>query len=118
MKLMTRGSSTVIFFAAARPDFRVGFIADSLTRIISELRSSRFAGIFRVPALLCLLENPVSSTENLKPGLKGAAELVVGEEHTAPRVGSGRVHVLATPVMRSEERRVGKECRSRWSPYH
>ena len=41
----------------------------------------------------------MSSTENLKPGLKGAAELVVGEEHTAPRVGSGRVHVLATPVM-------------------
>ena len=23
-----------------------------------------------------------------------------------------------TSVMRSEERRVGKECRSRWSPYH
>ena len=22
------------------------------------------------------------------------------------------------PVFRSEERRVGKECRSRWSPYH
>ena len=22
------------------------------------------------------------------------------------------------PVYRSEERRVGKECRSRWSPYH
>ena len=22
------------------------------------------------------------------------------------------------PVLRSEERRVGKECRSRWSPYH
>ena len=35
----------------------------------------------------------------LKPGLKGTADLVVGEEHTAPRVGSGRVHVLATPVM-------------------
>ena len=32
-------------------------------------------------------------------GLKGTAELVVGEEHTAPKVGSGRVHVLATPVM-------------------
>src|SRR3989441_13317303 len=25
---------------------------------------------------------------------------------------------LATNVLRSEERRVGKECRSRWSPYH
>ena len=23
-----------------------------------------------------------------------------------------------TYVLRSEERRVGKECRSRWSPYH
>lgn len=42
-------------------------------------------------------------SENLHPGLRaglsGSAELVVGEEHTAPRVGSGRVHVLATPVM-------------------
>jgi len=35
----------------------------------------------------------------LKPGLTGSAELTVGAEHTAPRVGSGRVHVLATPVM-------------------
>ena len=25
---------------------------------------------------------------------------------------------LATALTRSEERRVGKECRSRWSPYH
>jgi fluoroacetyl-CoA thioesterase len=32
-------------------------------------------------------------------GLKGSAEMVVAEEHTAPRVGSGRIHVLATPVM-------------------
>ena len=35
----------------------------------------------------------------LTPGLEGHAELVVGEEHTAPRIGSGRVRVLATPVM-------------------
>ena len=35
----------------------------------------------------------------LKPGLAGRAEMTVGEEHTAPRVGSGKVHVLATPVM-------------------
>ena len=30
--------------------------------------------------------------------------------HTLARVGQ--------PKARSEERRVGKECRSRWSPYH
>lgn len=35
----------------------------------------------------------------IAPGLHGHAEIVVGEEHTAPRVGSGKVHVLATPVM-------------------
>jgi predicted thioesterase len=32
-------------------------------------------------------------------GRTGAAEVVVAEEHTAPFVGSGRVRVLATPVM-------------------
>lgn len=35
----------------------------------------------------------------LKIGLSGSASIVVGPEHTAPRVGSGRVAVLATPVM-------------------
>jgi len=33
------------------------------------------------------------------PGLIGTAELLVGPEHTAPFVGSGRIAVLATPVM-------------------
>ena len=37
--------------------------------------------------------------ESIQPGASGSAQLVVGEEHTAPRVGSGKVHVLATPVM-------------------
>src|SRR2546421_5078748 len=33
-----------------------------------------------------------------------------------PRVGGG--HPIPAARERSEERRVGKECRSRWSPYH
>jgi fluoroacetyl-CoA thioesterase len=37
--------------------------------------------------------------DSIKPGASGRAQLVVAEEHTAPRVGSGKVHVLATPVM-------------------
>ncbi len=37
--------------------------------------------------------------DTLAPGLTGSASLIVADEHTAPRVGSGRVHVLATPVM-------------------
>jgi fluoroacetyl-CoA thioesterase len=35
----------------------------------------------------------------LQTGLTGSAELLVGVEHTAPSIGSGRVPVLATPVM-------------------
>ena len=29
-----------------------------------------------------------------------------------------RAEIVEYNLLRSEERRVGKECRSRWSPYH
>src|SRR5260221_13359317 len=41
--------------------------------------------------------------------------------HPAAATGQHRMsagEMVARVVMRSEERRVGKECRSRWSPYH
>src|SRR5260221_14755283 len=41
----------------------------------------------------------MTDLSGLRPGLRGEASLLVGEEHTAPRVGSGAIHVLATPVM-------------------
>ena len=41
------------------------------------------------------------------------------------QTGTGKTAAFAFPILqtlyethRSEERRVGKECRSRWSPYH
>ena len=37
--------------------------------------------------------------DRIVPGLTGTTEIVVGPEHTAPLVGSGRIAVLATPVM-------------------
>lgn len=36
---------------------------------------------------------------HIRPGLTGSADLTVAPEHTAPFVGSGRIAVLATPVM-------------------
>ena len=55
-----------------------------------------------------------------RDGLQVAThELCCGESGTTLRLTAG---LLAgqpfTSVLRSEERRVGKECRSRWSPYH
>src|SRR3712207_9121728 len=50
------------------------------------------------------------------------------QEHQADPVGDGNAfeavpagiveHQDDVALSRSEERRVGKECRSRWSPYH
>ena len=38
----------------------------------------------------------------------------MGERYTKDRP----ITNVTTTTKRSEERRVGKECRSRWSPYH
>ena len=40
-----------------------------------------------------------SISAHIDVGLKGTAQLLVGPEHTASFVGSGRIAVLATPVM-------------------
>ncbi len=37
--------------------------------------------------------------DQLKPGLTGTAELIVGAEHIATHFGSGLVDVFATPMM-------------------
>src|SRR2546430_4594839 len=52
-----------------------------------------------------LVEVEALLIEGLRQHLRVVGQVVV------PEVGAPVVH-------RSEERRVGKECRSRWSPYH
>ena len=67
---------------------------------------------------LCLLGLFCSLQAQDAPILKIAAlHPVLGD--MARSIGGSRVQVadLLRPN-RSEERRVGKECRSRWSPYH
>jgi predicted thioesterase len=41
----------------------------------------------------------MADLSKLTPGLSGTARLIVAAEHTAARVGSGVIPVLATPVM-------------------
>jgi predicted thioesterase len=41
----------------------------------------------------------MADLSRLTAGLKGIADIVVEPQHTAPFVGSGRIAVLATPVM-------------------
>ena len=49
--------------------------------------------------------------------MKSAVALLEPHMEKTDEGGKGTI-VLATVRGRSEERRVGKECRSRWSPYH
>ena len=48
-----------------------------------------------------------------QPLVEDTANLL--SQNAAPSV---ELTCLIDPLFRSEERRVGKECRSRWSPYH
>src|ERR1043166_3090840 len=57
---------------------------------------------------------PSSSTSSPSPH---AATLNRPRLHV-PAVTSSAEMKNGLPIVRSEERRVGKECRSRWSPYH
>ena len=48
--------------------------------------------------------------ESIEKGKWQVGDRIPAERELAEKYGVSR--------MRSEERRVGKECRSRWSPYH
>ena len=64
---------------------------------------------------------------DLNKGNKEAAEKfkeineayeVLGDEEKRKKYDAFGSGYNFTGLLRSEERRVGKECRSRWSPYH
>ena len=48
----------------------------------------------------------------------GYAEFTAADARFCFPVAESYGAAEAAPLLRSEERRVGKECRSRWSPYH
>src|SRR2546426_1176767 len=63
----------------------------------------------------------VLATHNVDEGAELATDVAFqrrgGFVHFAPRGTRGAAEIAAA-YRRAEERRVGKECRSRWSPYH
>ena len=58
---------------------------------------------------------------NVSPNPCLVGDLVTAYDETTGKLTQGKVSQVFqhdSNEMRSEERRVGKECRSRWSPYH
>ena len=100
----TDGSQTIPFFQPEREPF----LEYDLARLLQQL------GTPRKPVVGLLTTLPVNvgfdpATQQMREPWAVLDELRAGFE----------VQQLEPSVtVRSEERRVGKECRSRWSPYH
>ena len=74
-------------------------------------------------SLLCGSVNVASSKSGINMDavrfMGGAIKKIAFNTKAAGGIGCAKLVVFANSVDdRSEERRVGKECRSRWSPYH
>src|SRR2546425_3684733 len=65
---------------------------------------------------------PISTKESGEPNHAGnAGGSSIWYRWTAPTADPVTIDTVGSAfntLLRSEERRVGKECRSRWSPYH
>src|SRR2546430_13064373 len=85
----------------------LGYVPNSAAKNLRTLRSGKL--LVTVPDIsnpfFSLIIQGIEDT-----ALRGGYSVLVGDtQHDVKREGR---------YARSEERRVGKECRSRWSPYH
>ena len=66
-----------------------------------------------------ILKFPITKNKNMNIYFMGGTFKVQIINANGKNVGAGKiVKFTIAGLCRSEERRVGKECRSRWSPYH
>ena len=63
-----------------------------------------------IPTVIVIIANPGASPEEIETEISKKVEDTVNT--------ISQVDEVRSTSSRSEERRVGKECRSRWSPYH
>ena len=59
-----------------------------------------------------------TSTAQIKEQAQGRTEVSSADNQVVSDSIARNIQAMNTKETRSEERRVGKECRSRWSPYH
>ena len=99
------------------------------TRIIEDRRTVKILAVIIVVVTAFLFFGPKGKNENVTLENKkdeissgkasetanddGNGEVAEESDKEKETQGGGKIFLL-----RSEERRVGKECRSRWSPYH
>ena len=73
--------------------------------------------LYTIPLRLRSLFRWAQANQELDEELRDHLERKA-EEYVTQGMTQEEAHRRARLDLRSEERRVGKECRSRWSPYH
>ena len=86
--------------------------------IISALAFDQRGALKRLIAQYQTEEPTVAQMKELKVLVADELTKYASSMLLDPEYGLPATKALDTNVLRSEERRVGKECRSRWSPYH
>src|SRR2546427_12908296 len=102
-------SSYFFFFSSRRRHTR--FDCDWSSDVCSsDLEPGRLLSPDELQALEALADQAALAFEN--------ARLYASARDSFARLRDTQMQLVHAAKMRSEERRVGKECRSRWSPYH
>ena len=100
-----------------------GTLEDMLNESVLTLEEARIV-LEQLTSALAYIHKLGILHRDIKPGnilFDGHGNLYLGDFGIAAWLGEKPLHnghVMGTAHYRSEERRVGKECRSRWSPYH
>src|SRR5256885_12706562 len=116
---------TTLAIASATPELGTSHIMTSLFFFSSRRRHTRLQGDWSSDVcssdLVRALEPPTVVLDDDVPGpeARGFCRAALGDRRDERAVGARETEALRQIGRhRSEERRVGKECRSRWSPYH
>src|SRR2546421_7184442 len=96
----------IFFFSSRRRHTRSDrdWSSDVCSSDLDELAPDDLPLLLGVGHALERVEEPLASVHHAQRDEEAALE--------------GLLHLMTLALPRSEERRVGKECRSRWSPYH
>src|SRR3712207_8741536 len=80
----------------------------------------RDIGVTGVQTCALPICRPSPARARASPDPRGARDALAGRavEQVRRRLAEDVAELRGARLHRSEERRVGKECRSRWSPYH
>ena len=89
------------------------YLSSRAVKGIGPVLAGRIVNRFQEDTLHIMEKEPERLSE--VPGISPAKAKAIGESF---RLQVGMRQLLEFFALRSEERRVGKECRSRWSPYH